>query len=160
MDKVYFGIDPGKNGGCAILYQDTVKVFKMPVDKDELIDTNELYETLSRYESSNLHVCLESVHSIFGVGAKSNFNFGVNVGMLLGLLKAYKISFSQVPPKTWQKEMWVGVEKQEDNKKTSLSAVTRLYPDVELYATPRSKKAHDGIVDALLIATYAKRKNL
>ena len=33
-----------------------------------------------------------------------------------------------------------------------------LFPDVSLLATPRCKKPHDGMAEALLMAEYARRK--
>ena len=39
-------------------------------------------------------------------------------------------------------------------KEMSLVSAQRLYPGADLRASTRCKKPHDGIVDALLIATY------
>ena len=39
-----------------------------------------------------------------------------------------------------------------DTKATSLNAARRIFPGETFLATPRSKKPHDGLVDAALIA--------
>ena len=44
-----------------------------------------------------------------------------------------------------------------DTKATSLTAAKRLWPGDGFLASPKSKVAHDGIVDAMLIAEAARR---
>ena len=122
------------------------------------LDIAEIQKIIRSYQ--NPYIVIEQVHSVFGSSAKSNFTFGYVCGQLDAILKCNNIPHSKVPPKTWQKEMWVGVPKQDDNKATSLLAATHIFPGVDFRATERSKKAHDGIVDAFLIAEYARRKNL
>lgn len=177
MNQISVGIDVGKNGGIVIIDSDgEVTTMATPkVNKDE-IDIHQIVEVLSalKENGNKVHIAIEDVHSIFGVGAKSNFQFGRALGILEGVVIGLGISFTKVAPKTWQKEMWMGVKPVEintgkktkdgntkfkiDTKGTSLLAAKRLYPDLDLRATERSKKAHDGIVDALLIATFVKRK--
>ena len=43
-----------------------------------------------------------------------------------------------------------------DTKATSLLACNRLFPNANLLRTERSKKAHEGLVDAYLIAYYGQ----
>lgn len=175
--KYSVGIDVGKNGGIVII-DDENRIIAMAtpkVNKDE-IDIHQIVKVLSdlRGPYTKIHIAIEDVHSIFGVGAKANFQFGRALGILEGVVIGLGISFTKVSPKIWQKDLWMGIKPVEintgkktkegnikyktDTKATSLLAAKRLYPDLDLRATERSKKAHDGIVDALLIATYVKRK--
>lgn len=164
------GIDPGKNGGFVILEQLAIqgcpefcKSFKMPLTADEAINGRAIFEWLVGHKPYS-SVYLEDVHSIFGVGAKSNFNFGKNVGLLQGVLQAAEIPFILVQPKVWQSRCHSkGYGKTSKAKKRSLDAARRLYPEFVKTITPektsrmrKTPEPHDGLVDALLIAYYGK----
>ena len=172
----YIGIDPGSSGGVA--YIDTEKnkhaAIKMPVIKS-VFDLNEFSKIMRRLLSTDHHhVVMEDVHSIFGMSAKSNFSFGKNVGNIEGVLASFSAKYTKVTPKVWQAEMWQGinivkintgkktksgnVKYKTDTKATSLLAAKRLFPEDDFLASERSSKPHDGIIDALLMAEYAKRK--
>lgn len=177
--KYAVGLDVGRNGAIVIIDENNkTTTYAMPkVNKDE-IDIHQIARIIndlkSKTERENIHACIEDVHSIFGVGASANFQFGRSLGILEGVISALHIPFTKVSPKIWQKEMWLGISPVQtntgkktkegnikfktDTKATSLLAAKRLYPDLDFRATERSKKAHDGIVDALLIATFVKRK--
>jgi len=167
MKKKYIiGVDPGNNGGVAIIdtMGNIIKTMKITPDKenggihvkDILMFIN---ENLHGNEKDWLQIVIEDVHAIFGTSAKSNFIFGRNLGELLGFVKLIEIDYSRITPQKWQKIVWndsdiVKKEKGKDTKKTTLNAVKRIYPkDVDkLLATKRSKVPHDGIVDAVAIA--------
>lgn len=111
---------------------------------------------------------MEDVHAIFGSSAKATFSFGHIVGALEVMLIANSIPFVLVQPKKWQKEMWEGVPLQKkssstgktkvtDTKAMSLIAAKRIFPNEDLRRNSRCKVAHDGKVDSLLIAEYARR---
>lgn len=174
---VYVGIDPGKSGGISFIHDDgTIRVYAMPVTSDNEINVTRVVEIFKNECTDGQIQCyLEDVHSIFGMSASSNFQFGRVLGILEGLLEAINIKFTKVTPKVWQKEIWSGTTPissptgkllksglphvKVDTKGTSLLVAQTLFPDVNLLATSRSKVPHDGIVDALLIAEYCKRQN-
>jgi hypothetical protein len=113
---------------------------------------------------------MENVHSIFRVGAKSNFQFGRALGIIEGILEALEIPYYKIQPKKWQEVCFEGVPRimkpgkpatgrgDTDTKAMALVAAQRLYPKLDLRKSTRAEKAHDGIVDALLLAHYAKLK--
>lgn len=180
-NKLYVGIDVGKNGGIAAIYpsghiyQEKVETAITPLigkGKGSEIDIQSLRTILQGYEDyaeKDLTVVIEDVHSIFGVSAGSNFQFGRALGILEGLVAGMKIAYIKVSPKTWQGTCFEGVPVIEkpgtkakgrsryDSKAMALIAAKRLYPTVSL-TKPNSKavNAHDGIVDALLMAHHAK----
>jgi len=47
-----------------------------------------------------------------------------------------------------------------DTKAMALVAAKRLFPGRDFKLTDRSTKPHDGMVDALLMSEYGKRKQL
>ena len=86
-------------------------------------------------------------------------------GIKQGILVAMEVQYIMVAPKTWQATAWSGVPVQKkstgknDTKATSLLAARRLFPSETFLATERSKVAHDGLVDAALIAHHLKSLN-
>jgi len=146
---IYIGIDPGKNGGIAFI-SDVVNV---PIQVLKYSD-EDLIDSLSTVTlKDNCRCVLEKVNAMPGQGVVSMFNFGQNFGFIQGVLKAYEIPFELVPPQKWKKEFSVT-----SDKNTSIEVAKRLFPNVDLKATPRCKKDHDGMAEALLMAEYARRK--
>ncbi|PXV62362.1 hypothetical protein CLV62_12050 [Dysgonomonas alginatilytica] len=164
--KIRAGIDVGKDGAI-VLFQDERVILKMvtPCIGNQ-IDLSGIRDILSPYNCNNIHVVVEDVHAIFGAAAKSTFNFGWSLGILEGMLTGMGIAYTKVAPKEWQREMWQGVRpvyksgnsKAIDTKATSLLAAKRLFPNEDLTKSARAEKAHDGIVDALLMGEYCRRK--
>lgn len=149
MKTFFIGIDPGKSGGIA--YIDTTNNISAtePYSDKALID---LCGYASRY---NLEVmcCLEKVGARPGQGVVSMFNFGQSVGYIKGVLEAFKIPYQEITPQKWKKEFGLNSEKE-----ASVEVCRKLFPEVSLLATPRCKKPHDGMSEALLMAEYARRK--
>ncbi len=92
MSKIRIGVDVGQNGAYSIFINDELKKYgKIPQVADELnmaklFDEFNLF-VVSELDSYNIHVALEDLHSIFGTSAKSNFQFGVNNGLIVGCIK-------------------------------------------------------------------------
>ena len=142
---IYIGIDPGKNGGIAIIDSDGVIAF--PFSEERLLI--ELDGIAQEYEC----ICyLEHVHAMPKQGVSSTFNFGMNFGFIQGVLKAYEIPYELVTPQKWKKEFSCT-----SDKNTSIEVCKRLFPNVNIKATDRCRKDHDGMAEALLIAEYGRR---
>lgn len=142
---IYIGIDPGKNGGIAFITNNDILHLR-PFDEDLLI-------RLIKNCSDDMKCVLEKVNAMPRQGVVSMFNFGQNYGFIQGVLKAYNIPFELVPPQKWKKEFSVT-----SDKNTSIEVAKRLFSQVNLKATERCKKDHDGMAEALLIAEYCRRK--
>lgn len=175
MQKTYIGIDPGSVGFMAAIFPDGRIKFASIADLDELA----LHDWLSSVKtmSGQVAAVLEDVHALFGSSAKSTFSFGEIKGLLKGLLIANKIPYTLVQPKTWQREIWSNQDvvatvkiakrkngevkvKEVNTKATSVNAARRLFPETDFRKNERCKKVDDNKVDALLMAEYARRKNL
>lgn len=141
---IYMGIDPGQNGGIAVITEtgDIAKLY--PFSEEFLISIG---------QSFSGKCVLEKVNAMPHQGVVSMFNFGMNYGFIQGVLKAYNIPFELVPPQKWKKEFSVT-----SDKNTSIEVAKRLFPQVNLKATERCKKDHDGMAEALLLAEYCRRK--
>lgn len=174
--RTFIGIDPGSKGYFCVIYPDNSKEFVSIADNDELGLSREL-KRIKGKSGENVVACMEEIHAIFGSSAKSTFSFGQIFGILKGILVALEIPYHLVPPKAWQKEIWTNSDlvvsykvikrngketnvKDINTKATSFNASRRLFPDVDLRRSERCKNLDDNKSDSLLIAEYARRKNL
>lgn len=182
---ISIGIDIGSKGAiCVMEDKKIVKTCAFPQlegrpDLKKFCDILlEVKQTFGKYTIGNIgspiHCAIEDLHSIFGTGAKSNFQFGWINGATEAILTSLNIPYTKVQAKKWQKSLWEGIRPVEvlvkgkknkdgspkykiDTKATSLLAAKRLFPDQTFLATERSKVPHDGIVDAILICEYCRR---
>jgi hypothetical protein len=174
-----YGCDPGKTGSLVLIsdYGEIIEKHVTPLMGTE-IDWSCFADLFSRYKMGNSHVFLEHVHAMHNSSAKATFSFGGCFEGVKALCAAFKLPMTLVSPKDWQKEMHQGIPQQykaavkiktgkkkgkmgkpkRDPKTMSLMAVKRLFPNECLLRTPRCSKEHDGIIDALLIAEYGRRK--
>lgn len=167
--RFHIGIDIGKEGSIVIQNskEGTTEMYKMPKVGKEL-DYQALYSLLEPYEAGNGVVMFEK---IVPYGVKSAmFSLGYQSGAIEMACIALAIPYVKIPPQTWQKEMFTGIEemskpskmtksgKTRDTKSMATLAAMRLFPKIKLTYGDRATKPHDGLVDALLISEYAKRK--
>lgn len=142
---IYVGIDPGKSGAMAIIYEDG--------SHREIVfqETDYMYELLA-LSGKKVKCVLEHVHSMPGDSKRGAFAFGENFGYIKGLLKAYRIPYELVNPQKWKREFSVTAD-----KNTSIEVAERLFPGSDFRRTERCTKPHDGMCEALLMAEYARR---
>lgn len=163
---MYIGIDIGAKGGIVGLDEvgDILFMYRIP-KKNGSVDFPELAELINSLMDIDDRgvICIEDIHSIYGMSAKSNFSFGFIKGFKVACCMMSTYRFEQVAPKIWQKEIWeeddiVRNGRKKDTKATSLNAAKRIFPDQTFVPTKRHRVPHDGLVDSALIAEYAKRK--
>ena len=140
---VYIGIDPGKKGGIAVITETVA--YAVPFTRENLINHINAHKASAK-------CIVEKVGAMPGQGVVSMFTFGEGYGYIQGVLEVNKIPYELVPPQKWKKEFSITKD-----KNISIDVAKRLFPDVNLKATPRSKKDHDGMAEALLMAEYGKR---
>lgn len=144
---VHIGIDPGKKGAMAVIYDDN-SVYVTSFDKDKYI----YYLEKLGEDNIDVRCCIEDVHAMHGNGVTASFNFGKSYGWLLGMLDTLKIPYQAVSVQKWKKEYGLT-----SDKSRSIEVCRRLFPNVILKRTDRCKKDDDGLAEALLLALYAKR---
>lgn len=148
MKTLFIGIDPGKNGGIAYIDTEYSNVETEPYSDKILIDLCRDVRTCEK-----VICCLEKVGSMPGQGVVSMFNFGHSVGYIKGVLESFRIPYQEISPQKWKQEFGLSSKKAD-----STDVCSKLFPNVSLLATPKSKKPHDGMAEALLMAEYARRK--
>ena len=155
--KTYIGIDNGVTGSIGIINQNITSYHHMPVrteksytkSKQQItrIDWAEFESILSQY--SNTMVLVERPFT--GQNYKAVVSAARALESILCVLERHLVPYEYIDSREWQKALIPGVTGK-DLKRASLSVGKRLFPTVEF----------KGFADAdgLLIAEYARRKNL
>lgn len=179
MSKYYIGFDIGKSGGIYVLANGK-PAFKhrMPLIGRE-IDIMALYKIIFKFKGKDAHVIFENIKGLFGIGKTAAMDLSVQRGIIEAICVGAKLPYTIIGPKKWQNEMFkdakvqyktstrkdpnTGEKKSKkaiDTKATALLVAKRLFPQEDFLATERSKKPHDGLVDACLLAEYGRRRGL
>jgi len=165
VETVYVGIDPGKQGGLAVLVPIThprpqpgtyeARATSMP--ETEL----EIWQWLKQLADSNhrLVAVIEKVHSMPKQGVVSMFTFGRNYGTLRMALTAVGAVWEAVAPEIWQRGLNIPLRKETTvQRKLKLKeAAQRLFPQLPVWREPRSLGKQKAVCDALLLAEYCRR---
>ena len=147
MKKLILGIDPGKNGGMAVLDADTNDIIDITSMPSTLTDISDFVE---RHQDVSCAV-LETVHSMPGQGVASMFTFGQYYGYVQMAVVAHKIRCIDVLPAKWQQALGLKTKKGEskaEHKNRLKGLAQKLFPKVKVTL----KNA-----DALLLAEYGRR---
>jgi crossover junction endodeoxyribonuclease RuvC len=156
MSKYCIGVDPGLSGAIAVMSPESLKIFDMPTMTVERngkakrqVSASELAAILSNYNSNDCHVYVEKVSAMAGQGVTSVFSFGRSFGMIEGILAAFKMPVTFVPPATWVKAVGRG-----QGKDASRARAMELFPsDQDQFKRVKD----DGRADAALIAYWGSR---
>jgi len=158
---IIIGIDPGLDGGIAeIGAKGSVFVEPMPTEKRgnkrvlrlDLV----MLHLESRGDDYEEWAYIEKAQAMPSQGGVSMFNYGVGYGQLLMAIHSQDYHYEEIPPKRWQKHFGISGKKG-CTKAQSIAIAKELFPDVNLFRTPRCKKEHDGMADSLLIAEYGRQ---
>lgn len=179
----FLGIDPGLDGGLVLLSEsgevlekhivptiENVTMKKSKTKKDpetgkmamtesvkRSIDGVALNRILDELRPRTTHAILEQVASRPGMSAPAVFKFGQVYGIIEGLLIGNKIPYMTAIPAVWCRVIHAGIPG-DDPKARSLVALNRLFPSVDLRVSARASKPHEGLMDALLLAEFGRRK--
>ncbi len=156
----YIGIDPGMSGGLAYIRGEEIRVREMPVGERDIVD----WLWPLTFPTNKCSAMIEKVGGFIpgntsednpsgGQPGSAMFKFGQSYGSLRMALTATDISFDEVIPRTWQKEIGIQARLPGESKghfKARLKAkAQQLFPRINLTLKT---------CDALLIALYCKRK--
>jgi len=152
------GIDPGLSGALAYISDKIIHVRPMPTLKStktkRMMDEQRICQFLEKRKGVIQHVFIEKISAMPGQGVTSMFNFGTGWGLLRGICVGLHLPYTLVHPITWKKVICRDMPKGKD---VSILIAKRLWPNVSLHPTDRSKKDSDGMADALCIAEYGRR---
>jgi len=164
----YLGIDPGKDGGLALVDQDdrlsAGQLWKTPIipgERDEY-DVSQMRHLLvlvknqvrMDFHGAAVTAIIEKQHAFPRRGV-TNFSTGYGFGLWTGLLLGVGVPYQAVNCQTWQKRMLEGV-KAKDTKQGSISAALRRWPKITFRKSPEAKKPDHGLTDAALLASFGR----
>jgi crossover junction endodeoxyribonuclease RuvC len=164
-EKMFVGVDPGLNGGIAIINQKGIATARvMPTvaikrggKNRHTYDHAELARLFKEIGEADCYVCVEEQQAFPGQGVVSMYSIGYGYGMLIQCLHDFNIRFETVKAKEWQKMFGI-LGKKGDTKTQAARVCKKLYPKVNLYSSIRATKPHSGKADAILICTYGKKE--
>jgi len=176
MSKTYVGIDIGKSGAIAMMYPDgTIETIPMPMIKTE-VDYHMIAQRISHLAEAyrgNLHIVFEKLGVIFGSSKQVAWSMGAQSGAIEMICICQNIPYTKVRAVDWQKTMFQGLDEitkisklsktgkpSRDTKAMALVAVKRIFPQQKLVFGAKATVPHDGLIDAVLMAEYARRNNL
>ena len=149
MKYSFIGIDPGANGGIAMVTGDyNWYAERFPIDKDPR-KAKSLFETMvleSRNEGHLVKTYIEQVHAMPTDGRSSAFKFGVNYGTWLGITANSEINL--VTPQMWQRH-YGQLPKDKSLRKRKLK-------EMAIEIVNNDVKPTLCTSDAILIANYGK----
>ena len=149
--KIFIGIDPGKNGGVAVIneipdYEATTS-FRCPDSPTKMA-----YSLVSLIPESvsydHVKVIIEHVHAMPKQGVVSMFSFGQNLGQWEGILGAFELDVTYTGPRTWMQHYDCKPNLDRKDRKRYLRGIAeQLFPNIKMTF---------NVSDALLIANYNK----
>lgn len=161
---MFIGVDPGAKGAICLLGPSGDVSFSPTPNVTRLKESVEEIFTWLAVGPIPFRVGIEDVHSIYGMSAKSNFQFGRNIGLiecLVHLTSTHPVEYIQ--PKQWQAGVGIKFEYPSGMSSTAKSNLRKrrvaevahsLYPQAELFG--KRGGLLDGRSDALMIAHYLK----
>ena len=162
--RVYLGIDPGASGGL-VAWDSWEVVNAVPMSPTEsdiwlwLRGVSGRFNLHGEWEGHDCQAIIEKVGGYVGDAGNpgsSMFKFGASYGGLRMALIAAGIPFEEVTPQAWQKAFGISPRKKKAGEskiqwKNRLKArAQQLFPNMKVTL---------ATADALLIATYCKRKH-
>ena len=144
-NRIYIGIDPGKNGGIGIIYNDTAYCKRCPATVQEMSEEIRICKEIA--PDIQKYAIIEQVHSMPKQGVKSVFTFGQGYGQWLGILASYSIPYIQVTPQKWMKFFGAMPKEKKDRKNHLKHLAQQRFPGIKITLATS---------DAILLATYLK----
>ena len=164
---IYIGIDNGLTGGLVALSDHPgapIAMIPMPVKakaKGNEVDAAAILDWLvvdCEFRIIEITAIIE-IPGKHSPGVQALCSMWDSFGAIRGFLETRGIRHHRVAPQTWQKAILGNVEKG-NTKPAALAKARQLWPGEAWLATPRSTKPHEGMIDAALIAEWARGRNL
>jgi hypothetical protein len=151
------GIDPGMNGGLALLFPDGELVYdRMPETQQDI-----MLWMHERCEEMDVVAVIEWINpAIFKISKRSMSLLYGSYRELKMALTASEIPFSEEMAATWQRAVGVKPRKKGEPqgkwKNRLRSRAQQLFPRLPLWKEPKSKGIQLAVADSILIAYYCQ----
>ena len=152
--KRLIGVDPGASGALVLLENgfpiEWMLMPTMKVGSATRVNGSAVAKWVE--EADTDHVFIEQVGAMPGQGVTSMFNFGHNVGTIMGVLGALHIPHTLVTPQAWKKAAGlIGTDKD-----AARARAIQLWPS---WSELHKKAKGQALADAALIAVAGAKKN-
>ena len=147
-NRIYIGIDPGKNGGIGLIYNDVQYCRKCPTSVADM--SEEIKVVMKMAPDIQKLAVIEAVHSFPKQGVRSVFTFGQGYGQWLGILAAHEIPYIQVSPQKWMKYYKPLSTDKKERKDQLKHLAQQRFPNLKITL---------ATADAMLLANYLKDTN-
>lgn len=160
---MFIGVDNGISGGLVGLseYSQIVAMLPMPVlaaRKRTEIDVASVWRWMADLDlGDKLTVVIEEPGG--SKSAKAGASMAGSFHALRALCVLKGLRWHRITPQAWQRVILPGC-KSGDTKPRALAEARQLWPDQTFLASERSRKPHEGLIDAALIAEYGRRCRL
>lgn len=163
VGEIHIGIDPGLDGGIAVLNNrgEIIDCKPMLVTEEGTVDSVAIYEWLSHIGGpyTDPYLTVEKVWGMPEQGISSTFKFGRVTGQIIGVTEVFcNRTAKEISPQTWQRKLFGAVE---DTKLAAQEFVSKKYPGINLHFSRKTKQLsnrvknnHQGVVDSICIANY------
>ena len=162
MQKTYIGIDNGVTGSIAVLHDGGATFIKTPIKKEQnytkakanitRIDSIKLIDILSSFKDNSFAFIERPMVNPTRFQATTSALRALEA--TLTVIENLGIPYQYCDSKSWQKELLPKGSEKEQLKDDSKTIGIRLFPHL------KEKIEKHGDADSLLIAEYARRKNL
>jgi Holliday junction resolvasome RuvABC endonuclease subunit len=164
----YLGIDPGLDGGFAVITDNHVSLkLAMPTSSKKL-QGNKTKRYINRSSVMNFlnalpvatFIAIEEQIPVRNQSVTSVFTTAKNYGILLMAISASVFGFSplEVPSSRWHALFGIVSEPKagKSTKAQAFEIASAIFPNTNFRQSNRARTPHDGIVDATLIAHYCQ----
>lgn len=158
------GIDNGVSGGLVAIgpLGHIIAKIVMPIQrarKGNEIDVRAVYQWMVSIQARADITAVIIEEPGGSKSAKAACSMAGSFHALRAVCEIRSYRWHRVTPREWQKVMLPGCAGG-DTKPRALAKARQLWPDEDWRASDRCKIAHDGLIDAALIAEFARLKNL
>ena len=154
--RITVGIDNGLTGGLVAVNEgNLVAQLALPVRDGDLCAGEFIRRIQGLGYPYQLNIVIEEPGK-FAPGVFALCSTWKIFGQMTGALTAHGYMYQTVAPRSWQSKILGKIPKGQ-TKQFALDCYVRIFDRQPPTKSDKSKKPHDGIVDASLIATYAER---
>jgi len=171
--KYYIGVDIGLTGAMSLINNNNLLLAVEPIPIIEILinkkkrnhyDIQSINEIIKRWVSDYnvVKAGLERLRPIPNQMAQTAFSMGGGSMMFKTLFTVHKISYIEIEPNKWQKEIFkrAGVQYNSKTTKTaSIAAARTLFPGIMFKRTDKCKVDSSDLTDSAHIALYTKLIN-
>lgn len=164
--RCILGIDPGISGAI-VLHDATTgetQFYDMPTVSNHRgaggrsdVDGYALGMLVDSLKSQIKHAFIEQVGGIGKQSAANSFQFGLNTGIVHGILFANLVPITLVTPQKWKQFFNLKRGKDQTNAQFKSMSRAKASSIMPAYANQWALAKHDGRAEALLIALYGAK---